>query len=119
MDAIYAIEYHLIHAVGAKGSSLLTSYLSNAAIRMAQKAIWAGDTEKAFEYLEEHISCLRQLRGLAKKELTARSPILPSAERKPIPVSKESALYRLSWNCFTPIRNTPRFQSYLKEVESW
>ena len=119
MDAIYAIEYHLIHAINAEGSALLTSYLSNAAIRMAQKAIWAGDTEQAFEYLEEHISCLRQLRDTTKKERTAQSPILPPTERKSKTISKESALYRLSWNCFTPIRNTPRFQSYLKEVESW
>jgi hypothetical protein len=86
---------------------------------MAQKAIWAGDTEQAFEYLEEHISCLRQLRDTTKKERTSQSPILPPTERKSKTISKESALYRLSWNCFTPIRNTPRFQSYLKEVESW
>ncbi len=119
MDAIYTIEYDLIHAVDAEGSPMLTAYLGNAAIRMAQKAIWASETEKAFDYLDEFMSCLRYLRESAGREMENHSPILPDKENGAKTVSKVSALHRLSWNCFNPIRNTPRFREYLSEAEAW
>lgn len=119
MDAIYTIEYDLIHAIDGEGSPMLTSYLCNAAIRMAQKTLRQGETEKAFAYLDEHMSCLRYLRDAAGKEPEVRSPVLPAKASGAKTVSKSSVLHRLSWNCFNPIRNTPRFREYISEAEAW
>ncbi len=119
MDEIYKIEYDIIHAIGAECSPLLKIRLCNAAIRLAQKAVWSGDHKKAFEYLDEFIYNACALHNNTIQADTAHSPILPSQPHTVINLTKKSILYRLSWNAFNPIRTDPRFQSYVKKIESW
>lgn len=119
MDEVYEIEYNIIHAIGTEGSPMLQTHLCNASIRLAQKAVWDGDYEKSLEYLDEFISNARALRRDIEETDTINSPILPKQAYKVGAVNKESILFRLSWNAFNPIRNDPRFQKYVKEIQNW
>jgi len=119
MEEIYAIEYALIHAIGAEGSPLLKSYLCNASIRLAQKAVRDNDLSKAYDYLDEFMKNASDLREHDAGQDVTCSPILPTQPHTVQPISKKSVLYRLSWNSFNPIRNDERFANYLSQANSW
>ena len=119
MDEIYRIEYDLIHSISADGSDLLKNHLCNAVIRLAQKSVWNGEHEKAFEYLDEFISVARDLYKSSYDESVECSPILPRKPHAGKSISKNSVIFRLSWNAFNPIRNDARFQNYLEEINTW
>lgn len=119
MDEIYAVEYALIHAIGAEGSPLLQSHLCNASIRLAQKAVRDNEYEKAFGYLDKFMQGASELQGGVSEQSTPHSPVLPTKPHAVQPISKESMQYRLSWNTFNPIRNDERFAKYLSQVDSW
>ncbi len=119
MDEIYEIEYRIIHAIGSENAPLLKHYLCNAAVRLAQRAAFDGDHEKAFQYLDEFISSAREQHFNVSDADIMRSPIFPLHSHTVHGVSKESVLFRLSWNSFNPIRHDPRFHEYIEEVEAW
>lgn len=119
MDEIYAIEYDLIHAIGAEGSPLLKTYLCNASIRLAQKAIRDNEYEKAFDYLDEFMQGVSELHDDTTEKNEPCSPVLPNQFRKAEPIGKKSVLHRLSWNSFNPIRNDPRFLKYIEKANAW
>lgn len=119
MDEVYKIEYDLIHSIGCNGSRVLQSHLCNAAVRLAQKAVWEGEPEKAFDYLDEFMSAVRMLNKDVSPDDISVSPILPKQDSLTKPISKNSILFRLSWNAFNPIREDARFIDYVKEVEGW
>jgi transcriptional regulator with XRE-family HTH domain len=119
MDEIYGIEYAVIHAIGAEGMPLLHHHLCNASIRLAQKAIWSGDHETAFAFLDEFMTNARSLRSETVEPTAASSLILSDCPHAVRALSKESVLFRLSWNAFNPLRTDPRFIRYIEEVEAW
>jgi transcriptional regulator with XRE-family HTH domain len=119
MDEIYGIEYAVIHAIGAEGMPLLRHHLCNASIRLAQKAIWSGDHETAFAFLDEFMTNARSLRSETVEPTAASSLILSDCPHAVRALSKESVLFRLSWNAFNPLRTDPRFIRYIEEVEAW
>lgn len=119
MDEIYEIEYRMIHAIGVQNEPLLKHHLCNASVRLAQRATFDGDYEKAFQYLDEFISNAREQHFTVSDADMMGSPIFPLHTHTVRGVSKESVLFRLSWNSFHPIRNDPRFRKYLEEVEAW
>ena len=119
MDEIYGIEYAVIHAIGAEGMPLLRHHLCNASIRLAQKAIWSGDHETAFAFLDEFMTNARSLRSETVEPTAASSLILSDCPHSVRALSKESVLFRLSWNAFNPLRTDPRFIRYIEEVEAW
>ena len=119
MDEIYGIEYAVIHAIGAEGMPLLRHHLCNASIRLAQKAIWSGDHETAFAFLNEFMINARSLRSETVEPTAASSLILSDCPHAVRALSKESVLFRLSWNAFNPLRTDPRFLRYVEEVEAW
>jgi hypothetical protein len=119
MDEIYGIEYAVIHAIGAEGMPLLRHHLCNASIRLAQKAIWSGDHETAFAFLDEFMTNARSLRSETVEPTAANSLILSDCPHAVRALSKESVLFRLSWNAFNPLRTDPRFIRYIEEVEAW
>ena len=119
MDEIYGIEYAVIHAIGAEGMPLLRHHLCNASIRLAQKAIWSGDHETAFAFLDEFMTNARSLRSETVEPTAASSLILSDCPHAVRALSKKSVLFRLSWNAFNPLRTDPRFIRYIEEVEAW
>lgn len=119
MDEIYELEYRMIHAIGVQNEPLLKHHLCNASVRLAQRATFDGDYEKAFQYLDEFISNAREQHFNVSDADMMGSPIFPVRAHTVHGVSKESVLFRLSWNSFHPIRSDPRFQKYLEEVEAW
>ena len=119
MDEIYEIEYRIIHAMGVKNAPLLKYHLCNASVRLAQRAAFGGDYEKAFQYLEEFISNAREQHFNVSDTDAMPSPILPLHPHAINVISKESVLFRLSWNSFNSIRSDLRFQKFVKEVEAW
>lgn len=119
MDEIYGIEYAVIHAIGAEGMPLLRHHLCNASIRLAQKAIWSGDHETAFAFLDEFMINARSLRSETVEPTAASSLILSDCPHAVRALSKESVLFRLSWNAFNPLRTDPRLIRYIEEVEAW
>lgn len=119
MDEIYKIEYNLIHAIGIDGSDFLKIHLCNSAIRLAQRSVWDGNYEKAFEYLDEFIAVSRELQKTNSNDSAVCSIILPQELNKKESLNKNSILFRLSWNAFNPIRKDERFQKYLEEVDTW
>jgi hypothetical protein len=119
MDEIYGIEYAVIHAIGAEEMPLLRHHLCNASIRLAQKAIWSGDHETAFAFLDEFMTNARSLRSETVEPTAASSLILSDCPHAVRALSKESVLFRLSWNAFNPLRTDPRFIRYIEEVEAW
>lgn len=119
MDEIYGIEYAVIHAIGVEGMPLLRHHLCNASIRLAQKAIWSGDHETAFAFLDEFMTNARSLRSETVEPTAASSLILSDCPHAVRALSKESVLFRLSWNAFNPLRTDPRFKRYIEEVEAW
>ncbi|MBP3665598.1 MAG: helix-turn-helix transcriptional regulator [Clostridia bacterium] len=119
MDEIYGIEYAVIHAIGAEGTPLLRHHLCNASIRLAQKAVWSGDHAQAFTFLDEFMANARSLRSGMAESTVASSPVLPDSPRAVRALTKESVLFRLSWNAFNPLRSHPRFIKYREEAEAW
>ena len=119
MDEIYEIEYKIIHAIGVQNAPLLKYHLCNASVRLAQRAAFDGDYEKAFPYLNEFITNAREQHFTVSDADMMGSPIFPLRAHTVHGVSKESVLFRLSWNAFNPIRSDPRFRKYLEEVELW
>ncbi len=119
MDEIYGIEYELLHSIGTGGSALLKNHLCNAAVRLAQRSVWSGEYEKAFEYLDEFVSVARELQEPSAEENDKCSPILPKRSHDGGAISKSSVIFRLSWNAFNPIRTDVRFQKYLEEINTW
>jgi len=119
MDEIYEIEYQIIHAIGVSNAPLLKYHLCNASVRLAQRAAFDGDYEKAFQYLGEFISSAREQYFDESNVEGNPSPVFPQYSRNIRGISKESVLFRLSWNSFNPIRQDIRFQKYVKEVEAW
>ena len=119
MDDIYEIEYRMIHAIGVQNEPLLKHHLCNASVRLAQRATFDGDYEKAFQYLDEFISNAREQHFTVSDADMMGSPIFPLHTHTVRGISKESVLFRLSWNSFHPIRSDPRFRKYLEEVEAW
>ena len=119
MDEIYEIEYQIIHAIGVQNAPLLKHHLCNASVRLAQRAAFDGDYEKAFQYLDEFIANAREQRFNVSDTDTMPSPILPLHPHTMHGISTESVLFRFSWNAFNPIRYDPRFQKYVEEVEEW
>ena len=119
MDEVYKIEYDIIHAIGTDGFDLLKKHLCNAVIRLAQTAVWNGDYEKAFEYLDEFILTAKELQKSDTNESIYFSLILPQRPCNIQSLSKNSILFRLSWNAFNPIRSDVRFQKYLEEINTW
>ncbi len=118
MNAVYKIEYDLIHSIGNGGSPLLQHHLCNCSIRLAQKAVWEGDNESAFDYLDEFMSAARVLHNKLSDDVVI-SPILPKQDFLTKTITKNSILFRLSWNAFNPIREDARFIDYVREVEGW
>ena len=86
---------------------------------MAQKSVWEGEHERAFEYLDEFMSAARALNDQGSSEDVEVSPILAKEECITRLITKESILFRLSWNAFNPIRKDARFIEYVREVEGW
>ncbi len=118
MNEVYKIEYDIIHSIGFCGSPLLQHHLCNCSIRLAQKAVWDGEYEKAFKFLEEFMSAARTLHKQGSSDFVDVSPILPKRDSL-TKITKNSILYRLSWNAFNPIREDSRFIDYVQEVEGW
>jgi hypothetical protein len=81
--------------------------------------VWSGEHEKAFEYLDEFISVARELYDPSCDESAEYSMILPRKPHVGKSISKNSVIFRLSWNAFNPIRNDARFQNYLEEINTW
>lgn len=119
MNEVYKIEYDIIHSIGSCGSPLLQHHLCNCSIRLAQKAVWEGEYEKAFNYLDELMSAARTMRNASMDKDISISPILPKEKTSNNAITKESILFRLSWNAFNPIRKDLRFKDYVQEVEGW
>lgn len=115
-DKIYRIEYDMIHALGTSHPAIM-HHLCNASIRLAQRAVWDKDYDRAFELLDEFMSTARILKkGISESE---SSPAISNKTVAVKPISKGSILCRLSWNAFNPIRTDPRFEKYIEEIESW
>ena len=95
MDEIYRIEYELIHSIGTGGSDRIKHHLCNSAIRLAQKAAWKGEHEKAFEYLDEFVSNARELYQSSCEESINSSLVLPTKSHNARSISKKSVLFRL------------------------
>lgn len=119
MDEIYEIEYGLLRSIGTDGSDLLKNHLCNAAVRLAQRSVWRGEYEKAFGYLDEFVSVARELQEPFAAENSECSAVLPEKSHVGGAISKNSVIFRLSWNAFNPIRNDARFQNYLEEINTW
>ena len=119
MNAVYKIEYDIIHSIGSCGSPLLQHHLCNCSIRLAQKSVWDGEYEKAFSYLDEFMSAARVLHNNKSSDDVVISPILPKQDFLTKTITKNSILFRLSWNAFNPIREDARFIDYVREVEGW
>lgn len=116
IDSIYQTEYDIIRAIGGNHPVLL-HHLCNASIRLAQRAVWDKNYERAFELLDEFIANARILH-----EETAINEVSPIISVSPVaakPISKQSILFRLSWNAFNPIRKDTRFEKYIEEVNGW
>lgn len=119
MDEVYEIEYAMIHAINAEETPLLRYHLCNASIRLAQKAVWSGDHETALAFLDEFMTNARSLRSEAAGPTAKGSPILPDRPHAVRALSKDSVLFRLSWNAFHPLRTDPHFLRYVEEAEAW
>ena len=98
---------------------MLQHYLCNCSIRLAQKAVWEGEYEKAFNYLDEFMSAARTMRNAGMDKDISASPILPKEKTWNNAITKESILFRLSWSAFNPIRKDLRFKDYVQEIEGW
>jgi hypothetical protein len=61
----------------------------------------------------------RSLRSEAAGPTAKGSPILPDRPHAVRALSKDSVLFRLSWNAFHPLRTDPRFLRYVEEAEAW
>lgn len=115
IDKIYQTEYDIIHAIG--NHPVLLHHLCNATIRLAQRAVWDKDYDRAFELLDEFMSNARILHeGVSESE---SSPVISNKMVTVKPISKKSLIFRLSWNAFNPIRQDPRFEKYIEEVDNW
>lgn len=116
---IYQTEYDIIHAIGGTNHILL-HHLCNASIRLAQRAVWNKNFERAFELLDEFVANAKILHFGTFDNATEASPIISDdmTISKPVPM-KKSIICRLSWNAFNPIRKDPRFDKYIEEVNSW
>ncbi len=119
IDEIYKIEYTIIHAMGETQHGLFKHHLCNATVRLAQRASWRGEREKAFGYLDEFIANARELIIGNDTDNTENSPVLPKDSHTAKSLDKRSVIYRLSWHAFDSIRNDQRFRNYLEEVNSW
>jgi len=116
IDIIYQAEYDIIHAIGSLHPALL-HHLCNASIRLAQRAVWDKNYDRAFELLDEFIATARILHNGASEP--EQSPIISNNTGAVKPISKGSILFRLSWNTFNPIRKDSRFEKYIEEVSNW
>lgn len=119
MDEIYKTEYAIIHAIGETQSDLFKHHLCNATIRLAQRASWKGEREKAFAYLDEFITNARELIIGSNTDNSENSPVLSQDSHTVKSLDKRSVIYRLSWNAFDSLRDDQRFRNYLEEVNSW
>ena len=118
IDKIFQTEYDIIRAIGGDHSVIL-HHLCNASIRLAQRAVWGKDHERAFELLDEFVAAAKILRCGNIDNTAEYSPIISDDKATVKPISKESILCRLAWNAFNPIRKDPRFAKYIEEVNSW
>lgn len=118
IDKIYQTEYDIIRAIGGDHSVIL-HHLCNASIRLAQRAVWGKDYERAFELLDEFVAAAKILHCGNIDNTAEYSPIISDDKATVKPISKESILCRLAWNAFNPIRKDPRFEKYIEEVNSW
>ena len=118
IDKIYQTEYDIIRAIGDDHPVIL-HHLCNASIRLAQRAVWDKDHERAFELLDEFVAAAKILRCGNIDNTAEYSPIISDDRATVNPISKESILCRLAWNAFNPIRKDPRFEKYIEEVNSW
>ena len=118
IDKIYQTEYDIIRAIGGDHAVIL-HHLCNASIRLAQRAVWDKDHERAFELLDEFVAAAKILRCGNIDNTAEYSPIVSDDRATVKPISKESVLCRLAWNAFNPIRKDPRFEKYIEEVNSW
>lgn len=118
IDKIYQTEYDIIRAIGSDHPVIL-HHLCNASIRLAQRAVWDKDYERAFELLDEFVAAAKILRCGNIDNTAEYSPIISDDKATVKPISKESILCRLAWNAFNPIRKDPRFEKYIEEVNSW
>ena len=118
IDKIYQTEYDIIRAIGGDHAVIL-HHLCNASIRLAQRAVWGKDYERAFELLDEFVAAAKILRYGNIENTAEYSPIISDDKATVKHISKESILCRLAWNAFNPIRKDPRFAKYIEEVNSW
>ncbi|MBQ3227222.1 MAG: helix-turn-helix domain-containing protein [Clostridia bacterium] len=118
IDKIYQTEYDIIRAIGDDHPVIL-HHLCNASIRLAQRAVWDKDHERAFELLDEFVAAAKILRCGNIDNTSEYSPIVSDDRATVKPISKELILCRLAWNAFNPIRKDPRFEKYIEEVNSW
>ena len=118
IDKIFQTEYDIIRAIGGNHPVIL-HHLCNASIRLAQRAVWDKDHERAFELLDEFVAAAKILRCGNIDNTAEYSPIVSDDKATVKPISKESILCRLSWNAFNPIRKDPRFEKYIEEVNNW
>ena len=118
IDKIYQTEYDIIRAIGCDHPVIL-HHLCNVSMRLAQRAVWGKDHERAFELLDEFIAAAKILRCGNIDNTAEYSPIISDDRATVKPISKESILCRLAWNAFNPIRKDPRFEKYIEEVNSW
>ncbi len=118
IGSIYQTEYDIIHAIGGSHPVIL-HHLCNASIRLAQRAVWDKDYERAFELLDEFIANAKLLHYGVIDNTGKCSPILSDDKTTVKPIGKESVLCRLGWNAFNPIRKDPRFDKYIEEVNNW
>ena len=118
IDKIYQTEYDIIRAIGGDHPVIL-HHLCNASIRLAQRAVWDKDHERAFELLDEFVAAAKILRCGNIDNTAEYSPIVSDDRATVKTISKESILCRLAWNAFNPIRKDPRFEKYIEEVNSW
>ena len=117
IDKIYQTEFDIIRALGGNHPVIL-HHLCNASIRLAQRAVWDKDYERAFELLDEFVAAAKILRCGNIDNTAEYSPIISDDKATVKPISKESILCRLAWNAFNPIRKDPRFEKYIEEVNS-
>ena len=118
IDKINQTEYDIIRAIGGDHAVIL-HHLCNASIRLAQRAVWDKDHERAFELLDEFVAAAKILRCGNIDNTAEYSPIVSDDRATVKPISKESILCRLAWNAFNPIRKDPRFEKYIEEINSW
>ena len=90
MNEVYKIEYDIIHSIGSCGSPLLQHHLCNCSIRLAQKSVWDGEYEKAFNYLDEFMSAARVLHNNKSSDDVVISPILPKQDFLTKTITKNS-----------------------------